>query len=166
MPSARVRGPMAHCHALRRLVSIGVTNKPSVEWIAGQVTDAFTDAFPWEEAPRHLLRDRDGTFGPSSIRRIRAMEIRDRPTAPCSLWQNSDVERLIGSIRRESLDHPIVLGEAHLRGALKAYASYYNEIRTYPSLDKDASDFRRAVLMMEPAKDLVSRCGLRPSLGF
>jgi transposase InsO family protein len=68
--------------------------------------------------------------------------IRDRPTAPRSPWQNGHVERLIGSIRRESLDHLIVFGEAHLRGVLKAYASYYNEVRTHLSLDKDAPDFR------------------------
>ena len=88
-------------HTRRRLVSISVTNHPTAEWIAGQVTDAF----PWEEAPRHLLRDRDYAFGPAYIRRIRAMRIRDHPTAPRSPWQNGHVERLIGSIRREALDH-------------------------------------------------------------
>ena len=71
-------------HARRRLVSIRVTNNPTAEWIAGQVTDAF----PWDEAPHHLLRDRDGAFGPAYIRRIRAMRIRDHPTAPRSPWQN------------------------------------------------------------------------------
>jgi transposase InsO family protein len=106
------------------LVSIRVTNNPTAEWIAGQVTDAF----PWDEAPRHLIRDRDGAFGPAYTRRIRAMGIRDHPTAPRSPWQNGHVERLIGSIRRESLDHLIVFGEAHLRGVLKAYALYYNEL--------------------------------------
>jgi transposase InsO family protein len=120
-------------------VSISVTSNPTAEWIAGQVTDAF----PWDEAPRHLIRDRDGAFGPSYTRRIRAMEIRDHPTAPRSPWQNGHVERLIGSIRRESLDHLIVFGEAHLRAVLKAYASYYNEVRTHLSLEKDAPDFRR-----------------------
>jgi transposase InsO family protein len=77
-----------------------------------------------------LIRDRDGAFGPAYTRRIRAMEIRDHPTAPRSPWQNGHVERLIGSIRRESLDHLIVFGEAHLRDVLKAYVSYYNEVRT------------------------------------
>ncbi len=127
-------------HARRRLVSIRVTNNPTAEWIAGQMTDAF----PWDEAPRHLIRDRDDAFGPACTRRIRAMGIRVRPTAPRSLWQNGHVERLIGSIRRESLDHLIVFGEAHLRGVLKAYASYYNEVRTHLSLDKDAPYFRPA----------------------
>ena len=125
-------------HARRRLVSISVTSNPTAEWIAGQVTDAF----PWDEAPRHLIRDRDGAFGPAYTRRIRAMEIRDHPTAPRSPWQNGHVERLIGSIRRESLDHLIVFGEAHLCAVLKAYASYYNEVRTHLSLEKDAPDFR------------------------
>ena len=72
------------------------------------------------------------------------MGIRDRPTAPRSPWQNGHVERLIGSIRRESLDHLVVFGEAHLRAVLKAYASYYNELWTHFSLDKDAPDFRRS----------------------
>ena len=102
-------------HARRRLVTISVTNSPTAEWIAGQVTDAF----PWDEAPRHLIRDRDGAFGPAYTRRVRAMGIRDRPTAPHSPWQNGHVERLIGSIRHDSLDHLIVLGEAHLRGVLR-----------------------------------------------
>jgi transposase InsO family protein len=109
-------------HARRRLVSIRVTNNPTAEWIAGQVTDAF----PWDEAPRHLLRDRDGAFGPAYSRRIRAMGIRDPPTAPRSPWQNGYVERFIGSIRREALDHLIVFDEAQLRRVLNNYASYYN----------------------------------------
>ena len=88
-------------HARRRLVAISVTAKPTAEWIAGQVTDAF----PWDEAPRHLIRDRDGAFGPAYTHRIRAIGIRDHPTAPRSPWQNGHVERLIGSIRSESLDH-------------------------------------------------------------
>jgi transposase InsO family protein len=127
-------------HARRRLVRISVTSNPTAEWIAGHVTDAF----PWDEAPRHLIRDRDRAFGVGYTRRIRAMEIRDHPTAPCSPWQNGHVERLIGSIRRESLDHLIVFGEAHLHAVLKVYASYYNEVRTHLSLEKDAPDFRRA----------------------
>jgi hypothetical protein len=126
-------------HARRRLVSISVTNNPAAEWIAGQVTDAF----PWDEAPRHLIRDRDAAFGSAYTCRIRAMEIRDHPTAPRSPWQNGHVERLIGSIHRESLDHLIVFGEAHLCAVLKAYASYYNEVRTHLSLEKDAPYFRR-----------------------
>jgi hypothetical protein len=83
------------------------------------------DAFPWGDVPHDLLRDRDCAFGPAYPRRIRAMRIRDHPIAPRSPWQNGHIERLIGSIRRESLDHLIVFGEAHLRGVLKAYALYY-----------------------------------------
>ena len=142
---ARAANELLYClvillHARRRLVAISVTSNPTAEWIASQVTDAF----PWDEAPRHLIRDRDGAFGPAYTRRIRAMGIRDHPTAPRSPWQNGHVERLIGSLRRESLDHLVVFGEAHLRGVLKAYASYYNEARAHLSLDKDAPDFRRA----------------------
>jgi transposase InsO family protein len=95
------------------------------------------------EAPRHLIRDRDGAFGPAYIRRIRAMRIRDHPTAPRSPWQNGNVERLIGSIRPESLDHLIVFDETQLRRVLKNYASYYNQVRTHLSLKKDVPDFRR-----------------------
>lgn len=72
------------------------------------------------------------------VQRLRAMGIRDRPTAPRSPWQNAYVERLIGSIRRECLDHMVVFGEAHLRRILKAYVTYYNEVRTHRSLSKDA----------------------------
>ena len=121
-----------------RLVSISVTSNPTAEWIASQVTDAFQ----WDEAPRHLIRDRDAAFGPVYTRRIRAMEIRDHSAAPRSPWQKGHVERLIGSRRRESLDHLIVFGEAHLRDVLKSYPSYYNRLRTHLTLDKDAPDFR------------------------
>ena len=126
-------------HARRRLVAISVTTNPTAEWIAGQVTDAF----PWDEAPSHLIRDRDGAFGPAYTHRIRAMGIRDHPTAPRSPWQNGHVERLNGSIRRECLDHVVVFGEAHLRRVLRNYATYYNQVRTHLSLDKNAPDFRR-----------------------
>jgi len=126
-------------HARRRLVSISVTNNPTAAWIAGQVTDAF----PWDEAPHHLIRDRDGAFGPTYTRRIRAMRIRDHPTAPRSPWQNAYVERLIGSIRREALYHLIVFDEAQLRRVLKNYASYYNQVRTHLSLRKNAPEVRR-----------------------
>ena len=127
-------------HGRRRLARVSVTSNPTAEWIARQVTEAF----PWDEAPRYLIRDRDRAFGYAYRRRIRAMGIRDHPTAPRSPWQNGHVERLIGSIRRDCLDHFVVFGEAHLRRVLKAYASYYNEVRTHLSLDKDAPDFRRA----------------------
>jgi len=127
-------------HARRRLLRIAVTSNPTAEWIAGQVTEAF----PWNEAPKHLLRDRDNAFGTAYTRRIRAMGIRDHPVAARSPWQNGHVERLIGSIRRECLDHLVVSGEGHLRRVLKTYAAYYNQVRTHLALSKDAPTFRRS----------------------
>src|ERR1700722_3219201 len=118
----------------RDLVWINVTAKPTAEWVARQITEAF----PWDEAPHDLIRDRDRIYGSVVTRRLRAMGIRDKPTAPASPWQNGFAERLIGSIRRECLDHIIVLGEMHLRRILKSYAGYYNSVRTHRSLDKDA----------------------------
>jgi len=118
----------------RDIVWINVTTNPTAEWIARQITEAF----PWDGAPRYMIRDRDRTYGAVVTRRLRAMGIRDKPTAPASPWQNGFAERLIGSIRRECVDHFIILGEAHLRRILRSYARYYNDIRTHRSLDKDA----------------------------
>ena len=101
----------------RRLVWTNVTANPTAEWIARQITEAF----PWDEAPRYLIRDRDTSYGAAVTRRLRAMGIRDRPITPRSPWQNGHVERLIGSIRRECLDHVVVLGERHLRHLLANY---------------------------------------------
>jgi len=95
----------------RDLVWINVTAHPAAEWVARQITEAF----PWDEAPHDLIRDRDRIYGSVVTRRLRAMGIRDRPTAPASPWQNGFAERLIGSIRRECLDHVVIWGEAHLR---------------------------------------------------
>jgi len=122
----------------RDLVWTNVTTNPTAEWIARQLTEAF----PWSTAPRYLVRDRDRIYGSIVPRRLRAMGIRDRPIAPASPWQNGFAERLIGSIRRECVDHIVVLGEAHLRRILESYARYYNDIRTHRSLDKDAPAFR------------------------
>jgi transposase InsO family protein len=118
----------------RDMVWINVTRNPTPEWVARQITEAF----PWDDAPKYLLRDRDQIYGAVVTRRLRAMGIRDKPTAPASPWQNGFAERLIGSIRRECLDHVILLGEAHLRRILKSYADYYNSVRTHRSLHKDA----------------------------
>ena len=118
----------------RDLVWINVTPHPTAEWVARQITEAF----PWNEAPRYMIRDRDCIYGAVVTRRLRAMGIRDKPIAPASPWQNGFVERLIGSIRRECVDHIIVLGEMHLRRVLKSYANYYNCVRTHRSLNKDA----------------------------
>jgi transposase InsO family protein len=125
-------------HQRRRLISLTVTINPTAEWIAHQITDAF----PWNEAPAHLIRDRDASYGNAVTRRLAAMGIRDHPTAVRSPWQNGHVERLIGSIRRECLDHIVVFGEAHLRRVLATYTSYYNELRTHLSLSKDSPGYR------------------------
>src|ERR1700752_130487 len=118
----------------RDLIWIDVTANPTAEWIARQITEAF----PWNDAPQYLIRDRDRIYGAVVTRRLRAMGIRDKPIAPASPWQNGFAERLIGSIRRECLDHIIFLGEVHLRRILKFYARYYNETRTHLALNKDA----------------------------
>ena len=118
----------------RRLVLINATANPTAEWIARQITEAF----PWDKAPRYLIRDRDTSYGVAVTRRLRAMGIWDRPITPRSPWQNGHVEQLIGSIRRECLDHVVVLGEKHLRRLPANYCIYYNEVRTHLALDKDA----------------------------
>ena len=137
----------------RDLVWINVTTNPTTEWVARQITEAF----PWDMAPGYMIRDRDRVYGTVVTRRLRAMGIRDKPIAPASPWQNGFAERLIGSIRRECLDHIIVLGEVHLHRILKSYARYYNETRTHLALDKDA-----------PLSRTVKRAGrilCRPILG-
>jgi hypothetical protein len=112
----------------RDLVWINVTTNPTAEWVARQITEAF----PWDGAPRYMIRDRDRIYGTVVRCRLRAMGIRDKPIAPATL------AGLIGSIRRECLDHVVVLGEAHLRQILKSYADYYHSVRTHRSLHKDA----------------------------
>src|SRR5436309_6156594 len=120
----------------------GSTSQPirPADWIARQITEAF----PWAETPRYVIRDRDCIYGAAVTHRLRTMGIRDKPIAPGSPWQNGFAERLIGSIRRECVDHLVVLGEAHLRRMLTKYATYYNELRTHRSLNKDAP-IRRAI---------------------
>ena len=118
----------------RQLIWTNVTAHPTAEWLAQQITEAF----PWDQAPRYLIRDRDTVYGAAATRRMRAMGIRDRPITLRSPWQNGHVERLIGSVRRDCLDHVVVLGESHLRFLLAKYTSYYNGARTHLALDKDA----------------------------
>jgi transposase InsO family protein len=137
------------CLDRRDLVWINVTTNPSAEWIARQLTEAF----PWDEAPRYLIRDRDRAYGAAVTRRLRAMGIRDKPIAPGSPWQNGFAERLIGSIRRECTDHIIAVGEGHLRRVLRSYAHYYNASRTHRSLNKDAPVHR----LTESAGTIVSQ---------
>ena len=122
----------------RRLLRIGVTTNPTSEWLARQITEAF----PWDTVPGFIIRDNDGAYGEAFTRRLRAMGIRDRPIAPRSPWQNGYVERSIGSIRRECLDHVIIWGEAHLRQVLQAYTAYYNATRIHLGIDKDAPNCR------------------------
>ena len=119
--------------ARRRLVWTNVTANPTAEWVARQITEAF----PWDEAPHYLIRDRDTSYGAAVTRRLRTMGIRDRPITPRSPWQNGHVEPLIGSIRRECLDHVMVFGENHLRHLLADYCAYYNGARTHLALNKD-----------------------------
>jgi len=121
-------------HDRRRPVHFAVTTNPTAEWTAHQLIEAF----PWDSAPRYLLRDRDGTYGEKFCETAKWMGIYEVLTAPQSPWQNPFVERLIGSIRRECLDHIIVFNEAGLRRVLKDYFEYYERCRTHLSLDKDA----------------------------
>jgi transposase InsO family protein len=121
-------------HIRRQILWLRVTAHPTAEWIARQLTQACG----WEPMPRYIIRDRDSVYGEVFKRRLLAMGIRDRPTAPRSLWQNGHTERSIGSIQRECLDHIVVFGEQHLRHLLHSYMAYYNGARTHLSLDKDA----------------------------
>jgi transposase InsO family protein len=121
-------------HDRRQILWLGVTAHPTAEWISHQLTEAYG----WKVAPQYIIRDRDAVYGDVFIRRLRAMSIRDRPTAPRSPWQNGYSERAIGSIRRECLDHVVVFGERHLRHLLRSYTTYYNSARTHLSINKDA----------------------------
>jgi transposase InsO family protein len=121
-------------HGRRELLWLGVIPHPTAEWIAQQLVEAFG----WRDLPWYVIRDRDSIYGARFIQRVRAMGIRDRPTSARSPWQNGYAERLIGSIRRECLDHVVVFGERHLRNLLGCYQNYYNECRTHLSLGKDA----------------------------
>jgi transposase InsO family protein len=140
-------------HGRRHILWFGVTAHPTAEWIANQITQARG----WEQTPRYLIRDRDGAYGEIFIQRLRSMGIRDRPTSPRSPWQNGYAEGLIGSVRRECIDHVVVFGERHLRHIMLSYMKYYNEVRTHLSLEKDA-----------PISRAVDRAGhilCRPVLG-
>jgi transposase InsO family protein len=110
-----------------------VARHPTAEWLVQQIVEAF----PWETAPAYLVRDNDGAYGQVFKRRVRAMGIRDRPISPRSPWQNPYTERLIGTLRRDCLDHVLLFGARHLRRILASYSCYYNEKRTHLSLNKD-----------------------------
>jgi putative transposase len=120
-------------HERRRIVHCIVTEHPTVQWTAQQVIDAF----PWDEAPRYLLRDRDRIYGDHFRQRVRHMGIEEVKIAPHSPLQNPYAERLIGSIRRECLHGMIVLNEQHLKRVLHSYVAYYHHWRTHRSLEMD-----------------------------
>ncbi len=121
-------------HERRRVVHFGATSHPSAEWTANHVVQAF----PFDTAPRYMIRDRDKIYGAFFQRRVGQLEIEQVVTAWKSPWQNPYVERMIGSIRRECLNHVIILNERHLRRILRSYLAYYHESRTHLSLAKDA----------------------------
>jgi putative transposase len=121
-------------HDRRRIVHFAVTAHPTAEWTAQQLREAF----PWDTAPRLLLRDRDRIFGHEFVEQIKAMGIEEVLSAPRSPWQRAYVERLIGTIRRECLDYVIVFNENCLRQHVQSFTNYYHRSRTHLSLDKDA----------------------------
>jgi putative transposase len=125
-------------HDRRRIIHTAVAEHPTAAWLSRQVTEAC----PWDTAPRYLLRDRDASYDQHFRRRVDAMGITEVVTAPRSPWQNAYVERVIGSIRRECLDHLVIFNERHLRRVLSSYVDYYHRSRTHLSLDKDCPDSR------------------------
>ena len=125
---------MVLAHDRRRIVHVNVTAHPTAAWTAQQLREAW----PWDTAPRFLIRDRDAIYGSDHQQVAQAMGIEELPTAPRSPWQNPFVERVIGSLRRECLDHVIVWNERALRRHLQRYLAYYHGWRTHLSLDKDA----------------------------
>jgi transposase InsO family protein len=114
-------------HDRRRIVRFDVTQHPTAAWLAQQIIEAF----PWETAPRFLLRDRDASYGSVFSKRVAATGITEVVTAPRSPWQNAYVERVIGSIRRECLDQVIIFNELHLCHVLVSYVDYYHRARTH-----------------------------------
>jgi putative transposase len=139
VPTARLRVLfvlVVLAHHRRRVVHFNVTEHPTAAWTAQQIVDAF----PEDSAPSYLLRDRDSVYGHVFRQRVKGIGIDEVLTAPQSPWQNPFAERLIGSIRRECLNHGLVLGERHLRRTLTRYFAYYHGARTHLSLDKDAPD--------------------------
>ena len=123
-------------HGRRRLLWFAVTTHPTAEWLAQQIVEAF----PWDTAPRYLVRDNDAAYGRAFTNRIRTMGIRDRPIAPRSPWQNPYIERLIGTLRRECLDHVLIFGERHLHRVLTLYSLYYNDDPHAPGIGQGRAD--------------------------
>ena len=125
-------------HDRRHIVHFNVTAHPTARWTAQQLVEAF----PFDSAPRYLLRDRDAIYSEKVRRRIKSLGIEEVVTTPRSPWQNPFCERVIGSIRRDCLNHVIVLNERHLRRVLREYISYYHTCRTHLSLSKDPPETR------------------------
>ena len=121
-------------HDRREVVHFNVTTNPHAVWAGQQIVNAF----PWETAPRFLIRDNDGIYGSDFTERVEDMGIEEVPIAPRSPWQNPYCERIFGSIRRECLDHVIVLNERHLKRILTDYFDYYHNDRAHLSLDRNA----------------------------
>ncbi len=134
-------------HDRRRIVHFNVTEHPTAQWTAQQLVEAF----PFDTTPGYLLRDGDGIYGERVKRRLESLSIKEVVTAPASPWQNAYVERVIGSLRRELLDHAIIINERHLRRLLSSYLDYYHPWRTHQSLDQDAPNGRR-VRLAEPGQ--------------
>jgi transposase InsO family protein len=139
-------------HARRRVIHFNVTANPTAEWTAQQIIEAF----PWDTAPRYLLRDRDSIYGDLFRQRIKSMGIQEVLTAYHSPWQNPYVERLHGSIRRECLDHIIIFNEDHLRRILRSYFAYYHEDRTHLGLAKDTPLERPVTNRVLPSDGIVA----------
>ena len=149
----------AHMQRLTQRLACGKEAAATFVTLGGQIQYSYVSsgvtgptivkAFPWDTAPGYLVRDNDGAYGQVFRRRVRSMGIRDRPISPRSPWQNAYAERVIGTLRRDCLDHVLIFSERHLRRTLTAYFSYYNETSTHLSLDKDT-----------PISRAVQRCGL------
>ncbi len=125
-------------HERRRIVRFNITEHPTAEWTTQQIVEAF----PWDTAPRYLLRDRDSIYGELFQQRVKNMGAQEVKVAPRSPWQNPYCERVVGSIRRDALDHVIILNERHLRRVLWSYIDYYHNWRTHLSLEMDAPESR------------------------
>lgn len=129
-------------HARRKVLHFGITEHPTSEWVAQQMVEAF----PERDVPRYLIRDRDASYGNEFRQRIQSLGMKEVITAARSPWQNAFAERLIGSIRRECLDHVVVLNHRHLRKLLKNYFAYYHRSRTHLGLAKDAPEPRPVMI--------------------
>jgi transposase InsO family protein len=125
-------------HDRRRVVHFHITEHPTARWTAQQVVEAF----PWDTAPRFLLRDRDGVYGADFRQRVESMGVEEVVIAARSPWQSPYVERMIGSVRRECLDNVVVLGERHLRRILQDYLAHYHNWRCHQSLEMDCPEPR------------------------